>query len=251
MTSHHENIEALVAAHAPLIARDAGELLTLAAAPDMPAGMAVLPLDGRDAVGGLSVGSGHDLALANGCRPGAVAVLVNVAAILRMSLRIYRERPALGIYCARVVAEQIACHEAAHALVADLDAEHGVAEAVATVQASCSRPIRRGADIHHPRWAAAYAVLAARADRIRPVGLPGREPLAWLELATVYGIDAGAVAEALGDVADEVSLRSLLVAGGDAARRVAAVCLPDPERQAFIEHRRQHVAAGGVGTFEL
>jgi hypothetical protein len=229
------------------IARDSEELLTLAAGPDLPAGLKVLPLDVRRDAFGLSVGSGHDLALANGCQPGAVAVLVNIAGIVRMSLGIYRDRPDLGIYCARVVSEQIAAHETSHALVADLDGEHGVAEAVAAVQASCSGPIRCGADAHHPRWAAAYALLAARADRIRPVGQPGRGSLVSFELAAAYGIDAVAVADALGDVADEVPLRELLVPGGDAARRVAAVCLPEHERQVVIEQCRQRGAVGVGG----
>lgn len=229
----------------PEIARAAEELLAVAAAPDLPAGMVVLPLTPGLQANGASIGSGHDLALANGCRPGAVAVKVDVAGIIGLALDADPNHPDLAIADARVVAEQVAIHEVAHALVADLDGEHGVAEAIARVQAAEAMPPRGGADVHHARWAAAYGVLAARAARLRPGQL---KSLVRFELTTLYGIDAVAVAEALGEVADEVSLRELLVVGGAAARRVVAACPPDAERQVVIEHRRQHGAAGGVVT---
>jgi hypothetical protein len=220
------------------ITRDAEELLAVAAAPDLPAGMVVLPLGGRDDASGSSLGSGHDLALANGCRPGAVAVRVDVAGILRIALTEAADRPGIAIDVARHAAEQIAIHEAAHALIADLDAERSIAEAVARVRAADARPALRDADVHCPRWAAAVVVLAERAIRLRPA--EEREDLEWFARKDLrrYGIEAVAVADALGEVADEVRLRELLAADGDAARRVAAVCLPEHERQAVIlEHR--------------
>ena len=230
------------------IARDAEALLAVAAAPDLPAGMVVLPLGGRDNASGSSLGSGHDLALANGCRPGAVAVRVDVAGILRIALTEAADRPGIAIDVARHAAEQLTIHETAHALVADLDSEHNIAEAIARVRAADAMPGRFGADVHCPRWAAAVVALAGRAIPLRPTG--EHECLEWFTRNDLerYGIDAAAVAEALGDVADEVRLRELLVADGDAARRVAAVCLPEHERQTVIlEYRRQRVAAGVGG----
>lgn len=231
------------------IIRDCEELLTLAAGPDLPNGVKVLPLDVcRDDAAGANIGSGHSVAVAAGCQPGTVAVMVDVEGTLEAALADEPDRPGFGIENARLLAEVIALHEIAHALVARPDAERGVAEAVAWVKAVKSQPARGDAGVHHPRWAAAFVVLVARADRIRPAGRPSRWSLTVSELARGYGIDAVAVADALGDVADEVPLRGLLVADGDAARRVAAVCLPEPERQVAInEHRRQRGAANVAG----
>lgn len=245
------DIELLVADHARRIAADAEALLTVAAWPDLPAGMVVLPLDGCDYAGGMSIGSGHNLALAHGCRPGAVAVRVDVAGAVRTALTAAPDLPAIAVNVAGLVAETVAIHEASHALVADLDAEHDIAGAIARVRAAESATIRCGADAHGPRWAAAVVVLTGRAIRLRPANeRHGREDSMRRDLEG-YGIDAAAVAAALGDVADEVVLRRLLAAGGDAARRVAAACPPEPERQAVIEHRRRHGAAGGSGTYSM
>ena len=159
------------------ITRDAEALLAVAAAPDLPAGMVVLPLDGRDDASGSSLGSGHDLALAHGCRPGAVAVRVDVAGILRTALTAAADRPGIALDVARHAAEQVAIHEAAHALVADLDAENSIAEAIVRVRAADALPSRFGADVHHPRWAAAVVALADRAIRLRPAG--ERDNLEW------------------------------------------------------------------------
>jgi len=228
------------------IARDAEALLTVAAWPDLPAGMAVLPLDGCDYASGKSIGSGHDLALANGCRPGAVAVRVDVAGIVRQAVAADPNYPTVALDVAAMVAEAVAIHEAAHAIVAEPDAEKDIAGAVARVRAAEAAPSRSGADAHCPRWAAAVVALTCRAIRLRPaIERVDREATLRDDLSR-YGIDAAAVADALGDVADDARLRELLAAGGDVASRVASACRPQAERQAVIDHRRQRVAAGGI-----
>jgi hypothetical protein len=237
----------IIARHADAIRRDAEALLAVAAWADLPAGLAVLPLTGRPEASGASIGSGHALALANGCRPGAVAVRVNVAGIMRATLTASADDAALGIIVARPMIEAVTVHELAHALVHDPDDTSTAAEAVALVAACDAAALRTGADAHGPRWAAAVVALTRRVIRLRPAHeRPALEAVMHADLQA-YGLDAAAVAEALGDVADEARLRALLAAGGDVARRVTRACRPDAERQVSInEHRRQHGAAGGV-----
>ena len=232
------------------ITRDAEALLAVAAWPDLPAGVALLPLDGRVDAAGASIGSGHDLALANGCRPGAVALRVDVASIVRQAVIAAPGSTAVALNIAGIVAEAVAIHEAAHAIVAEPDAEHDIAEAIARVKAAEAASSRRGADVHCPRWAAAVWILTNRSIRLRPAHERGGREATMRDDLARYGVDTAAVAEALGDVADEVRLRELLATSGDVARRVACACRPEAERQVVIEHRRQHGAAGAMGTFK-
>jgi hypothetical protein len=66
------------------------------------------------------------------------------------------------------------------------------------------------------------------------------------------GIDAEAVARAVGDVADELPLRELLAPGGDILERVAEVIPPEPERARLIAQAQAadpgHVATAAVGV---
>ena len=117
------------------ITRDAEALLAVAAWPDLPAGVALLPLDGRVDAAGASIGSGHDLALANGCRPGAVAVRVDVASIMRQAVTAAPGSPAVALNIAGIVAEAVAIHEAAHAIVAAT----GFAPSIAVVNATVAK----------------------------------------------------------------------------------------------------------------
>jgi hypothetical protein len=237
----------IIGRQADIIRRDAEALLAVAAWADLPAGVAVLPLTGRPEASGASIGSGHALALAHGCRPGAVAVRVDVVGIMRAALTASADDAALGILAARPMIEAVAVHELAHALVHDPDDTSTAAEAVALVAACDAAALRTGADAHGPRWAAAVVVLTRRVIRLRPAHERPALKAAMHADLQAYGLDAAAVAEALGEIADEEPLRELLAAGGDVACRVARACPPDAERQASInEHRRQHGAAGGV-----
>ncbi|MEI6239598.1 MAG: hypothetical protein WCR51_04355 [Planctomycetia bacterium] len=225
------------------LVRDAEAVLGVAAWADLPAGLSILPMDRADASGSCT-GSGHTLAIACGLRPGAVAVRVDVAGILRAAVAAAPFAPDAALDVARTIAEGVAVHEAAHALVSARDTVGSHAEAVAFV-AACNRlPLRTGAESHGPVWAAAVVLLSRRVISLRPTGERiAREAYMRADIAG-YGLDADAIAEALGPVPDEASVRALLAPGGAVARRVAAVCPGVAEREAFIEQRRQHGAAG-------
>jgi hypothetical protein len=237
------------ATQADRIARDAEALLTVIAPADFPAGVVLLPLNRADASGGC-LGSGHALALANGCRPGAVALWVDAAAFVHGFLAALPDEPDVGLDSARVLVEEVALHEAAHALTSRLDGVGGADDATAFVQAAEARPWRHlRPDDHGPAWAAAAVVLHGRAVRRRPARERAARDAAIRDDVECYGFDFAAIADAVGSVPDVASLRELLSPGSDVMRRVAAVCRPEAERATFIEHRRrQRVAGEGIAV---
>lgn len=244
-----------LAEHAARIRRKAGHLLSMVAVADLPAGLVVLPMSRPDAAG-LATGSGHRLATACGFPPGTVAVQVDAEAGVLTAAQAAEAAVAeaaaaqaapfaieQAIEIVRPIFEQIAVHEAAHVLVADLDAAADAEEAQAWIEACHRLPGDGGPVSHGPRWGAAVVILGRRViDRQHPAERANYGRLVRDDLAR-YGLDADAIAEALGHVADWVPLRSLLARGGDVARRIEAVCLPVAERQAVIDKRRQHGAA--------
>lgn len=238
-------IENIIARHADAIRRDAAAILSVVAWADVPAGVSVLPLVRRPDALGISIGSGHALALANGCRPGMVAVMADIDETIRSALRASPDDAALGLMAARPMAEALAVHELAHAITSRPDGTGTVAEAAALVAAADSRPLRTGADVHGPTWAAAVVILTRRVNALRPGYEMRAREAAMQDHLYRYGLDAAAVAAAVGIVPDDARLREVLAPGGDVAGRVAAVCPPEGERQAFIEeYRGQHRAAG-------
>jgi hypothetical protein len=242
--------EAIVALHVPRMIRDAEALLAVVAGRDVPGGVAVLTRDGRPDAAGLSIGSGHALALANGCRPGAIAVNVEVGRLLRNTLEASLDDCFAGLYVARMVVEHVAVHELAHALTREPDAVDSVAVARAMIAAARKRPRKAGAASHTPAWAAALVILTGRAVRARPSHeRPSRLANVQDDLA-LHGFDADAVADAVGLVPDDASVREALAPSGAVLRRLAAVVPAEAERQALIEQCRQHGAAGCVfGSF--
>lgn len=238
--------ENIVTAQERRLVRDAEAVLAVAAWADLPAGVAVLPVTRADA-GGLSFGSGHLMATAHGLPPGAVAVQVDAAGILRLSVAESIENPEVGLKVARQFIEHVAIHEAAHALVAPLDPEVSAAQAKAIVAARVAGPTNEEAACHHPRWAAALVILSRRMLDLRPAAERAvRERIVRADIGH-YGLDAAAIDAALGEVDADCSLRELLAPGGAVADRVDAACPSVAERRAFIEHRRSHGAAGEVG----
>jgi hypothetical protein len=226
---------------------DAESLLAVAAWADLPAGIALLPATRGD-VGGLSVGSGHLLAVAHELPPGAVAVQVDARGILRLSFAEAIENPEVGLKVARQFIEHVAIHEAAHALVAPLDPAASATEAKAIVAARVAGPTNDEAACHHPRWAAALVILSRRIVGLRPAAeRAARERVARADVGH-YGLDADAIDAALGEVDADCSLRELLAPGGAVADRVAAACPAVAERRAYIEHRWPHGAAGEAGS---
>jgi hypothetical protein len=247
----------------PRLIADAEALLSVAAWPDLPAGCRIIGIDGSRLAGFCS-GSGHRFAQAHGCRPGAVAVGVAAEDALRSALDVWADELPAALGEAAVAIELVAAHEAAHALVADIDGElqpgqgdilRGLPSAVGTVAVIGSA--ERTARDHGARWAAGLVILSQRCRQYRP-----RARHRWNELLEndlqAVGIDTQAVADAVGDVADEVSLRDLLAAGGMIAARVAEAIPDETTRAALIAARWEetlpvepgHVAPVAVGEAE-
>jgi hypothetical protein len=240
-------VETLVARHEPAIRRDIEAMLTAIAGGDAPAGVAVLLLDDRPGVVGLAVGSGHALAVVAG-RPGAVAVQVDVEALITPVITALSAAPEAALLAARLVAEQVGIHELAHCLVAPLD-DPSPEAAAALIAAADELPPRTGADTHGPRWGAAVVALAQRAILLSPDHEHAARQAALQADLVAYELDAAAIAAAIGEVTDTAAVRELLADGGAVARRVAAACRPEADRQDAIEYRRLHGAARrGLGV---
>lgn len=248
----------------PLIA-DAEALLGSAAWPDLPCGLRIVNCAaGR--IAGFSLGSGHRLAQAHGHRPGAVAVAVAAEVALQEALAVWADEPAAALGEAGVVIELVAVHELAHAVTNDIDGELQPRDAellrrlpLAAGRLPGTDTAERTARDHGAAWAAAVAILGRRCSHYRP-GARHR----WRELLDrdlrAYGIAPEAVADVVGDVADEGSLRELLAPGAAIVERVADAIPDEAARAALIAHRRNettpaepgHVApvAAGVGIEE-
>lgn len=252
----------IVARQLPRLIADAEALLSVAAWRDLPAGLRIINCAG-DLLAGFSSGSGHRLAQAHGFRPGAVAIAVAAEAALRAALKRWPDELPAALGEAGVMLETVAAHELAHALVADIDAELHPAEAdalrrlpVAVGTVAGHRSPERSARQHGPAWAAGLVILSHRCHRYRPCARHRWPELLRRDLQG-YGIDAQAVADAVGDVADELPLRKILAPQGAIVARVAQA-IPDEATRARLiaEHRNEttpadpgHVAqvAAGVG----
>lgn len=236
--------ENIVAKQLGRLVADAEALLGVAARRDLPAGLRIIPCDGSR-LSGFSLGSGHRLAQAHGYRPGAVAVAVAAEDALRTALGWFPDEPAFVLGEAGLKIEFVAAHELSHALVNDIDDElrpdegdilRRLPAAVGTVHVQ--RRAKREARDHGAAWAAALVILAGRCAAFRP-GARHR----WRERLDHdlrgYGLDPVAVAEAVGDVADELPLRELLAPQGAIVARVAEAIADEAERAALIAARWQ------------
>jgi hypothetical protein len=217
---------------------DAEALMRVVAWVDLPAGLRIIDCDGSR-LAGFSSGSGHLLAQAHGFRPGSVAVAVAAEAALRTAFDWWADEPAVVMAEAAVLIESVSCHELSHCLVADIDGEmmphqadilRRLPAAVGTVKTERSH--ERTARDHGPAWAAGMVILAGRCMRYRWARHR------WQHLLErdlhAYGIDANAVADAVRDVADEVSLREKLAPHGAIVARVAEAIPDEQERAALI-----------------
>lgn len=251
----------IVAKQLPRLIADAESLLTVAAWPDLPAGLRIINCAGSR-LAGFCDGSGHRLAEAHGFRPGAVAVAVAAEDALRVALEWWPDELPDALGEAGVMVEAVAAHELAHALVAvpDADLRPGEADilrrlpaAVGTIASNDSS--ERTARDHGPAWAAALVVLYRRCMRHRPWSRRRWAERLDRELRG-YGIDADAVAAAVGDVADDAVLREILAPQGVIAARVADA-IPDAATRARLiaEQQREttpadpgHVASVAAGV---
>jgi hypothetical protein len=251
-------IDNIVLRQLPRLIADAEALLSVAAWRDLPAGLRIINCAGG--IAGFCSGSGHRFAQAHGCRPGAVAAGVAAESALRHSLKVWHDELPAAIGEAAVLLETVATHELAHALVAPPDAAASDAELIAlrmlpsAVANASPTPAERTARGHGARWAAALVILAQRCRQYRPRARHRWDDLIRRDLDAV-GIDAQAVADAVGDVADEQPLRALLAAGGTITARVAAAIPDEHDRAAIIAAllettpaERGHVAPVAVGA---
>jgi len=170
---------------------------------------------------GLCRGSGHAVAEAYGMRGSAV--MVRFTAAVRKWVSEFSNPPELWRYGrAREVAfshatwevEQIAAHEVAHALVADIDkplASEAEADDVRGIANGSLAPIQldREAAGHGPAWAAAVAVLHLRAKRHRS-SMAELWHKVVIDEGRAYGFDMAAVLELVARVPEDEPLRPLL-----------------------------------------
>lgn len=224
------------------IIADAEALMKVAAWRDLPAGLRIIDCAGGWLAGG-SLGSGHRLARAHGCRRGGVAVMVAARYRLRFMLELWADNLPAALGEAALGIEAVAAHELCHALIADPDPElrPGEADILRALPAAVgsprpASPERTAAD-HGAAWAAGLVILGERCRRYRP-GARHRWPEVIADDLTDYGIDAVAVAGAVGDVADDLPLLELLAPGGGILERVAEVIPCEPARTRIIEQAR-------------
>ncbi len=236
-------LAAIVARQEPTIRRNAGALVSVAAWADAPEGVAVLAEAVPRARMGSSNGSGHLLARAAGCRDGMIAVRVDVAGIIAAEVDALPDDLDGAVAFASILAECVACHEVAHAIMHRRDAmlaDGQLGEWYERVKALPIRPHEPAVEAghHDARWAAANVILQRRAAALRPAcQRPSRELFLRNDLAT-YGHDLDAILDVVGSVADTCRLGELLAVEGDAARRLADIVAPDVAMAAIIEHRR-------------
>lgn len=231
---------------------DAEALLGVAAWRDLPRGLRIVNCAGGR-IAGFSFGSGHRFAQAHGFRPGAVAVAVSATVALQDALNVWADEPAAALGEAGVVIEAVGAHELAHALVADIDGELQPVDAellrrlpLAVGSLTGTDTAERTARDHGAAWAAAVAILGRRCLHYRP-GARRR----WRELLDrdlrAYGIEPEAVADAVGDVADEESLRELVAPGTAIVERVADAIPDEAARAALIAQRRNETTPAEPG----
>jgi len=235
---------------------DAEALLAVVAWRDLPAGLRIIDCAGGWLAGG-SLGSGHNLARAHGCRPGTVAVMAAAEYRLRFMLELWHDNLPAALGEAALGIEAVAAHELAHALLADPDPELSAGEAdilrrlPGAVAEPRPSPADRTARAHGAAWAAGLVILGERCRRYRGWARH-RWPVVIADDLGAVGIDAEAVARAVGDVGDELPLRALLAPGGDILERVAEVIPREPERARLIAQAQAadpgHVATAAVGV---
>lgn len=222
----------IVVRQAVRIARDAEALVSVAAHRDFPEGLAILEPPSGTAEA-FTIGSGHLLAVALGCRRRGAAVVVNVAELLRGALHTYGvHEPAVAVYAAGVDAEAAAIHEAAHAAVAPLD-DLGDHDRLARVALAARGPDQSFVPepwlrMHGPTWAVAYAAIAARAIRFRPRSADDLRDFIAADMHA-HGCDPAALAEAAAAIPPDACLRRM-AADGELLAIGAAAVLPDAER---------------------
>jgi hypothetical protein len=140
--------------------------------------------------------------------------------------------PAIVLRESAVLIETVVAHEVAHSLTQPADvmvsAESLRGLTLTAAAWPAPSPVKLVRD-HCPRWAAANLLIASRCSRYRPLARQRWHERIAGQLA-FYGFDSSAVADALGDVGDESSVRDLLAPGSVVSRRVESACPAEAER---------------------
>jgi hypothetical protein len=233
----------IVARQGSGIARNAAALVSVAAWADAPEGVAVLAEAVPRSRLGSCVGSGHLLARAAGCRAGVIAVRVDVAGIIAGEVDALPDDLDGAVAFAAILAECVACHEVAHAIMQRRDAPLADGQLGEWFERVKARPIRPHepaveAGHHDARWAATNAILQRRAAALRPACQRRCRELFLRDDLATYGHDLDAILDAVGSVDESRCLGELLAVEGDASRRLADIAAPDATRAAIIEQRR-------------
>jgi hypothetical protein len=198
-------------------------LLQAVGARDFPDGVVVIGRQLAPGILGMSWGTGHRLAVANGDTSGRRAVLLD-------PLQTFRHYACVGI-------EVVALHELAHALFAGDDITDDQAAAAPTIDPAETVNALGAAEAHHPGWAAAFAVYARRAIRLRPWADTLIEGTLNYDLGKYGYPDAGEILEALGPVDDDEHLGPLLDPKSSRLQGLRDAMPLDDERAAVIATR--------------
>lgn len=200
----------------------ATDLLQAVAGRDFPEGVVVIGRRLAPGIQGLSVGTGHRIAAANGDTTGRRGVLVD-------PFQATKRYGGVGI-------ELVALHELAHSLLANVDATDDIAAVAHTLDPSKMYKAIDAARLHGPEWAAAYVVYTRRAIALRPWADTTIEGTLNYDLEQFGFPTAAEVLEALGwPVADDEPLRPILCTQ---SARMMDLFLPLP-----LEHHRAVVMA--------
>ncbi len=156
------------------IVRDAEFLLSVIAWTDIPGRVAIIEA-APNGTSGFSIGSGHRLAAVFGVR-AEVAIGMNAAQLCDYGR--YRARSAAeAAYRSALIIESTAVHELAHAIASQFDETTSVVGLPSRTIAdfvsgslTAEQPTAIWLAGHGTAWAAAHAILAARAMRLRHKG---------------------------------------------------------------------------------
>jgi hypothetical protein len=200
---------------------DAAALVRVASPEDWPAGFVIVNEWLPPNLAAAAIGGGEGLAGVFGWRGGVRAVVIHAARFVAN-----HDCPT-DAELANV--ERAACHEAAHAVLAPdatPDVVRGLLDDAGGAVAGYNPA--RVADMHGPRWAAAYWLFVMRGAAFRP-GRRGDmlRQLCRVDLAR-YGFDAADVERVTRGADPAVPLRRLLAAGGPAAA-LLDMTLPDTD----------------------
>ncbi len=242
-------LDAVVDRQLGRIVRDAEALLAVAAHSDLPGGLAILPVAATGLLG-FSLGSGHRLAAAHGCRQ-PVAVAVQASKWVRDALAVDSADLEDGLWHAARLVEYVAAHELAHALSSEIDQRIATDREAASLAAlTKAGRIERASDAtwlahHDAAWAGGLAILVARCSRLRVGAGPQFAALAEADFRA-HGLDYGAIATAVKSVADDEPLRPLLNSTA-AIQPIRAMLPPDEQRwQAIEPNKRRELPVAGA-----